>query len=94
MNTSDVAEIPGDTLYAQILTRLEHLLNLFMLERILTRHKVATGQSLIDVSLEMLRSTLVFWRQKDQFIGLYSDFEWLVCPPYVRSLTLRWEILL
>ncbi|GLB09920.1 hypothetical protein AtubIFM57258_005852 [Aspergillus tubingensis] len=73
----DNTNVPGYVLYAQILTRLEFLLNLFLLERLLKRHNIVTGQDLVEVSHEMLDLTLLFWRKKDQFVGLYADFEWL-----------------
>ncbi|GAA85923.1 fungal specific transcription factor [Aspergillus luchuensis IFO 4308] len=69
--------VSGYVLYAQILTRLEYLLNLFLLERLLKRHNIVTGQDLVEVSHEMLDLTLIFWRKKDRFVGLYADFEWL-----------------
>ncbi|GKZ25096.1 hypothetical protein AbraIFM66951_001590 [Aspergillus brasiliensis] len=69
--------VPGYDIYAQILTRLEFLLNLFLLERLLKRHHIVTEESLVEVSHEMLDLTLIFWRKKDQFVGLYADFEWL-----------------
>ncbi|KAI2822908.1 transcriptional regulator family: Fungal Specific TF [Aspergillus niger] len=69
--------VPGYVLYAQILTRLEFLLNLFLLERLLKRHHIVTEQDLVEVSHEMLDLTLIFWKKKDRFVGLYADFEWL-----------------
>ncbi|KAL4782547.1 hypothetical protein BJX76DRAFT_369104 [Aspergillus varians] len=77
--------VSGSDLYAQILTRLEFLLNMFLLERLLARHKVVPDQGLIDVSQEMLVLTLTFWKKKDRFVGLYSDFEWLVMSYGVPS---------
>ena len=74
----DNTNVPGYVLYAQILTRLEFLLNLFLLERLLKRHNIVTGQDLVEVSHEMLDLTLLFWRKKERFVGLYADFEWLV----------------
>ncbi|OJJ78068.1 hypothetical protein ASPBRDRAFT_112726 [Aspergillus brasiliensis CBS 101740] len=70
-------DVPGYDIYAQILTRLEFLLNLFLLERLLKRHHIVTEQNLVEVSHEMLDLTLIFWRKKDHFVGLYADFEWL-----------------
>lgn len=70
--------VPGYILYAQILTRLECLLSLFLLERLLKRHHIVTEQDLVEVSHEMLDLTLIFWKKKDRFVGLYADFEWLV----------------
>ncbi|PWY72465.1 hypothetical protein BO94DRAFT_607957 [Aspergillus sclerotioniger CBS 115572] len=81
----DRAEIPGHDLYAQILTRLEFLLNLFLLERLLTRHRIVTEQNLISVSQEMLDLSLIFWKKEDRFIGLYNDFDWLAMSYAVPS---------
>jgi hypothetical protein len=75
----DSTDIPGYDLYAQILSKLEYLLNLFLLERLLTRHETNTKKDLVDVSQHMLELTLIFWKKKDRFVGLYSDFEWLAC---------------
>ncbi|GIJ84879.1 hypothetical protein Asppvi_003730 [Aspergillus pseudoviridinutans] len=75
----DSAGVPGYDLYAQILTKLECLLNLFLLERLLTRQKANATEDLVNVSQGMLELTLVFWKKKDRFVGLYSDFEWLAC---------------
>jgi hypothetical protein len=82
----DSADIPGYDLYAQILTKLESLLNLFLLERLLTRQKTNATQDLINVSQGMLELTLIFWKKKDRFVGLYSDFEWLACShPFLTT---------
>lgn len=33
----------------------------------------------------MLEMTLFFWKKKDRFVGLYSDFGWLACPQFVPA---------
>ncbi|KAF2842237.1 hypothetical protein M501DRAFT_1013590 [Patellaria atrata CBS 101060] len=71
-------DIPGSEIYIRALLRLEHLQDRFLLERLLIRNSNAHVQDLVDVCVEMLSVTLVFWKYKDRFAGLDSDFEWLV----------------
>ncbi|RAL07260.1 uncharacterized protein BO97DRAFT_263008 [Aspergillus homomorphus CBS 101889] len=73
----DDLDIPGHYLHTRILVRLEYLLNMFLLERLLTRHKTVTEQALIGVSQEMLALALLYWKHKDRFMGLHNDFSWL-----------------
>ncbi|KAF5867078.1 hypothetical protein ETB97_003998 [Aspergillus alliaceus] len=87
-SASDIEKLdaPGDDLYARILTRLEFLLNNFLLERLLTRNSIVHAQQdITDVSREMLELTLIFWRNQSYFTGLHSDFEWLVMSYAVPS---------
>lgn len=76
----DQLDVLGDDLYARILTRLEFLLNIFLIDRLLTQHNLVSQEDpgLINTSREMLCLTLTFWKHKDRFMGLHSDFEWLV----------------
>ncbi|THC94636.1 hypothetical protein EYZ11_005891 [Aspergillus tanneri] len=57
----------------------------FLIERLLTRRKVVNEQNLVGTSREMLGLTLTFWKHKDRFNGLHSDFEWLAMPYAVPS---------
>jgi hypothetical protein len=68
----------GPALYARTVTRLEHLENLFLLERLLIKHGGGNMQELIDVSCDMLDLTLVWWKHSNRFAGMHSDLEWLV----------------
>jgi hypothetical protein len=70
-------DISSRTLYSRLLTRLEYLQNLFLLERLLIKHGHANAQELIDISGEMLRLTLSIWKERDRLLGLHGDFEWL-----------------
>lgn len=74
------SKIPGPLLYARALSRLEHLQNLFLLERLLIRHSSSTeaSEELIAVCIEMLSLTLTYWKHKDRFEGLTCEFDWLV----------------
>ncbi|PYH66941.1 transcription factor [Aspergillus vadensis CBS 113365] len=76
--TEDVhdRDIPGQLLALRVLVRLDFLLNLFILERLLTRHRVVDEQALIQVSHEMVGLTLIYWKHKDRFEN-HVDFSWL-----------------
>ncbi|GKZ25442.1 hypothetical protein AbraIFM66951_000654 [Aspergillus brasiliensis] len=77
-NAEDVhdRDIPGQLLALRVLVRLDFLLNLFILERLLTRHRVVDEQALIQVSHEMVGLTLIYWKHKDRFEN-HVDFSWL-----------------
>jgi hypothetical protein len=64
--------------YARLLIKLEHLENLFFIERLLIESGEQARGDLLDVSVEIVSLTTIFWKERDQFHGLYSDFEWLV----------------
>ncbi|KAJ6442613.1 fungal specific transcription factor [Purpureocillium lavendulum] len=76
----DVAsqEVDGPTLCGKLLVQLEHLQNLFFIERLLDRPSSRPSLPLLDVSLELVSLTLIFWTHKDRMSGLHGDFEWLV----------------
>lgn len=67
-------------LYTKLLVRLEQLQNLFFIERLCQKigHEHAPSVELLNVSLEMVSLTLIFWTHQDQLSGFQSDFEWLV----------------
>jgi hypothetical protein len=71
--------IPSWDLYSRLLTRLEHLQNLFLLERLLIKQGHATAQDLVDVSIEMLSLTSGIWKERERLMCVSGDFEWLVC---------------
>lgn len=65
-------------LYTKLLIRLEHLGNLFFIERLMIKHHPEHNTDLLDISFEMVSLTLVFWTHKDRLAGLQGDFEWIV----------------
>jgi hypothetical protein len=75
----------GPALYARTVTHLEHLENLFLLERLLIKHGGGNMQDLIDISCEMLDLTLVWWKHSNRFAGMHSDLEWLVSFFFPRA---------
>ena len=71
-------DVDGPTLYTKILVRLEQLQNLFFIERLLKRTDPGRVSELVEISMEMVSLTLLFWTHREQLAGLQSDFEWLV----------------
>ena len=70
--------VEAPALYVKLLVRLEHLGNLFFLERLILKHHPNHPTDLLDISFEMVSLTLMFWTHKDRLAGLQGDFEWLV----------------
>ncbi|KAF4334864.1 hypothetical protein FBEOM_11288 [Fusarium beomiforme] len=64
--------------YSRILIRLEHMQNLFFVERLLLRLGHTDGNRLLPISFEMVTLTLLFWTHQDRFSGMRRDFEWLL----------------
>ncbi|KAI1291192.1 hypothetical protein F5Y03DRAFT_400914 [Xylaria venustula] len=65
-------------LYSRLVLQLEHLQNLFFLERLLLRHGEADEGDLLTVSFEMITYTLYFWTHLDRLLAVRRDCEWLV----------------
>ncbi|KAK7420576.1 hypothetical protein QQZ08_010335 [Neonectria magnoliae] len=74
----DDPEIDVETLYSRLLLRLEHLQNLFFVERLMLRHGNPDQGHLLTTSFEMVSLTLVIWTHQDRFAGIRRDFEWLL----------------
>ncbi|KAI3318981.1 hypothetical protein HD806DRAFT_548825 [Xylariaceae sp. AK1471] len=64
-------------LYWKLLLRLEHLLNLFFIERLLLKQGHAQSE-LLSVSFDMVTYTLPFWTHQDTLSPLRGDCEWLI----------------
>ncbi|KAI0162208.1 hypothetical protein GGR57DRAFT_314712 [Xylariaceae sp. FL1272] len=65
-------------LYSRLVIRLEHLQNLFFVERLLLRHGQIDEGSLLALSFEMVTCTLYFWTHLDRLLAVRRDCEWLV----------------
>lgn len=65
-------------LYARLLIKLEHLQNLFVVERLLSRRGQLDEGELLTTSFELVSRTLLFWTNKDRFTLARADFAWLV----------------
>ncbi|KAL0935432.1 fungal specific transcription factor [Colletotrichum truncatum] len=71
-------DIGSDKLYPRLLMRLEHLQNLFFIERLLRRHGCDNEKDLLAASFEMTSTALLFWTNMDGLAMVYEDFKWLV----------------
>lgn len=70
--------IASQTIFVRSLVQLEHLQNIFFLERLLLRGGHPDEGNLLVTSFEMVSLTLMFWKHKDRFAAMRSCFEWLV----------------
>ncbi|KAH7153255.1 hypothetical protein EDB81DRAFT_946139 [Dactylonectria macrodidyma] len=73
----DDPEINVETLFSRMLVKLEHLQNLFFVERLMLRLGSDQGNLLVT-SFEMVSLTLVIWKRQDRFASIRRDFEWLL----------------
>ncbi|KAI0508806.1 hypothetical protein F5B22DRAFT_658920 [Xylaria bambusicola] len=64
-------------LYWKLLMRLEHLLNMFFIERLLLKHGHSQSD-ILSISFDMITYTLPFWTHQDTLLPLRNDCEWLV----------------
>ena len=80
LHSNDILDpdLPSRTIYVKLLVRMDCLLNIFHLERLLVRYGRSDGQGLLDVAKEMLSLKLVFWKQRDRLVGMQSAFEFIV----------------
>ena len=88
------------TLFTRVMVLLEHLQNLFCLDRLLLQRGHESHADLLAVSFELVSMTLIFWRHMDRLAGLHGDYDWLVgffpcrhkitltCPPRRTPFTL------
>jgi hypothetical protein len=70
--------INGAVLYARLLTRLEHLSNLFFIERLSHKGSGLYSLQMLEISLEMISLTITFWTQQNRLKDLQGDYEWLI----------------
>ncbi|KID83511.1 Transcription factor, fungi [Metarhizium guizhouense ARSEF 977] len=68
----------GPTLYARVMIRLDHLQNMFFIERLLSKGSSVLGSEIIDISFEMISLTLIFWTHQEKLFGVSGDSEWLL----------------
>ncbi|KAL7934349.1 hypothetical protein V8C35DRAFT_302343 [Trichoderma chlorosporum] len=71
-------KIPAYLILAQLLVQLDHLQNIFIIERLLQRRDMLDEGDLLVTSFEMVSLTLTFWSHKDRLLEARNDFEWLL----------------
>lgn len=72
------ADIDGPVLFSRVTIRLNHLQNMFFIERLLSKGTHILGSETIDISYEMISLTLIFWTHQDKLFGVSGDSEWLL----------------
>ncbi|KXH27472.1 hypothetical protein CSAL01_07407 [Colletotrichum salicis] len=70
--------LTGQMFHVRLLMQLEHLQNLFFIERLLHRQDCSNKRDLLSVSYEMTATTLLFWTDMHSLGVLCEDFKWLV----------------
>ncbi len=72
--------VDGVAFYAKVLIRLEHLQNMFFLERLLAEDRGPGRRTLdlLSVSVDMVSLTLIFWTHKNRFPSMSRHLDWLV----------------
>lgn len=74
----DDLTIGAETLYIRLLLHLEHLQNLFFIERLRCRGDYTANDDLLQVSFEMVSTAVMFWTSMDRLSVIHHDFMWLV----------------
>lgn len=66
--------------YTRVVLRLDHLQNVFFVERLLLRHGKPDTGDLLSVSFDMVCLTLKLWTNKDRFPHpeMFRNFDWLL----------------
>lgn len=71
-------EVAGSALYSKIIVRLEHMQNMFFIERLLLKKNSQPSLSLLTVSLDIICLALDFWMIKSRLYDLHGDLDCLV----------------
>lgn len=70
-------DLSGKDLYARLLIWLEHLQNLFFIERLLSKEDgEAPGSRLFEISLEMVTLAHLFWTHQNRLKTVEDCVEW------------------
>ena len=87
--------IEPQALYTKLFIKLEHLQNLFLIERILQKAQpnLSLGD-LIQRSLEVISATVTFWTRNDILVGMEGDHEWFIMGYAVPAAVALCECLL
>ncbi|KAF5552624.1 transcription factor [Fusarium mexicanum] len=73
----EIIEIDLEIAYPRLLIRLDHLLNMFLIQRLLVKHGQARNE-LLRTSFEMVVLTLNFWAQKNIWAALQGKCRWII----------------
>lgn len=70
--------IPSNLIYNRLQVHLDHLQNLFFIERLLSKIKGEPTPDLVKISLEIVSLTLLPWTHKELMSGNICDADWMV----------------
>lgn len=73
----DIAGLDPHLIYSQLVIRLDHLLNLFLVERLLVKNGHSRGD-LLRTSFEMVVLTMHFWTNKHRWAESQRECHWLI----------------
>ncbi|KAH7203247.1 hypothetical protein BKA60DRAFT_527185 [Fusarium oxysporum] len=73
----EIREINLEIGYPKLLIRLDHLLNMFLLQRLFVKHGHPRNE-LLRTSFEMVVLTLNFWAQKHIWAALQGKCRWII----------------
>ncbi|CZR48908.1 uncharacterized protein FPRO_12349 [Fusarium proliferatum ET1] len=73
----EISEIDLEIGYPKLLIRLDHLLNMFLIQRLLAKHGHPRNE-LLRTSFEMVVLTLNFWAQKHIWAALQGKCRWII----------------
>ncbi|KAK2601669.1 hypothetical protein QQS21_004743 [Conoideocrella luteorostrata] len=71
-------ETDGPTLYARLVVQLDHLQNMFTIERLLSKETGLSSPEMIEISYDLISLTLIFWTHQEKLGGATADSEWIL----------------
>lgn len=77
--------IEDHTFFPRLVIQLEHLQNIFFIERLLLRHGKEDRADILATSFELVSVTLSVWTHRERLMEVQEDSEWLVS-------LLKWRI--
>lgn len=73
----DIKEVDLRTVYPKLLIRLDHLLNVFLVERLLVKHG-RPREDLLRASFEIIVLTLHLWTHNHIWAEVQGECQWIV----------------
>lgn len=80
----EASHLNPQSAYSKILMHLEHLQNIFFIDRLLVRFGHGMRDTLLETSLALATLTLHLWTHKDRFADamMQRNFDWLAGAVY------------
>ncbi|KAF4447031.1 hypothetical protein F53441_9392 [Fusarium austroafricanum] len=74
----DDPDLDIHVLYLRILLHLAHRRDIFVIERLLLAHGAIDDGSLLTISFDLVKVTVMLWIHKNRFAPMRRNFEWLL----------------